>query len=62
MAASPTSARSPTKDGQAYQVGLEFHDMRPEARGCVEALLNTLEPSLPEAEAGEAPEDDATST
>ncbi len=30
------------ESGQAYQVGMEFSDMRPEARGCVEAVLHAV--------------------
>jgi c-di-GMP-binding flagellar brake protein YcgR len=59
------------EDGIAYQVGLEFRDMRPESRGCVEAILKQvvagMEPSvrreLPKAEPPpEPPKGDVTST
>jgi len=43
--------------GPVYQVGMEFADMRPEARGCVEAVLHAvmevMEPAPPPAAARE---------
>lgn len=55
------------KEGDAYQVGLEFQGLRPESRACVEAILNhvvtQMDPDAeePPEEVAE-PKDDATST
>jgi c-di-GMP-binding flagellar brake protein YcgR len=54
------------EEGHAYQVGLEFAGMRPEAKACVTAILRAvldiLEPQAPGEAATVSEEDDATST
>jgi c-di-GMP-binding flagellar brake protein YcgR len=53
----------PKGESAAYQVGMEFHEMRPEAHACVLAVLSQVDEEIgPEEAVAESPEGDATST